>query len=167
MKIKDRPEYHCKPQPCCMKEGDSAREAINMMTEKNFGSVIITNDDQTIASIVTERDLMTRLLYNKMNPDKTKLSEIMTREVRVAKEDDNLLDWLRIMSNERFRHLPVVDEDNKVVSMMSQGDFVSYTWPELLDRLKENVKASLGAGYQIFLIVSALLVYALIVAIFL
>ena len=48
----------------------------------------------------------------------------MTTQVRAAKEDDNLLDWLRIMSNDRFRHLPVVDEEGKVVSMMSQGDFV-------------------------------------------
>lgn len=166
MRIKDRPEYQSKPKPVCMKASDSTREAINVMSEKNFGSVVIVNDDQTVAGIVTERDLMTRLLYKKKDPDKTKLKDIMTSEVRLAKEDDNLLDWLRIMSNERFRHLPIVDENNKIVSMMSQGDFVSYTWPELLERLKENVKASFDSNYQIVFIVSALLLYALIVAFF-
>ena len=43
-------------------------------------------------------------------------------------------DWLRIMSNERFRRLPVLDADGRLVHVMTQGDFVSYTWPDLLYR---------------------------------
>ena len=107
---------------------------------------------------------MTRLLAKKLDPSKTTLSDIMTTQVRAAKEDDNLLDWLRIMSNDRFRHLPVVDEEGKVVSMMSQGDFVSYTWPELFSRVKETTKASLASGYQIVLIIVAVLAYAFVVS---
>lgn len=149
-----------------MKAEDKVTDAIVHMSQENFGSVIITNKDNTIAGIVTERDFMIRLLGARKDPDQTTLSEIMTSDVRVAKEDDNLLDWLRIMSNERFRHLPVVDSDGKVVNMMSQGDFVSYTWPELFGRLTETAKATLRPGYQILLIVVALLTYALLVRVF-
>lgn len=163
MKIKERPEYGSKPRPVTFPPDTLVSEAIKVMTEGNFGSVIVVNDDDSIAGIVTERDLMTRLLFHKKNPDNTALSDIMTKDVRVAKENDNLLDWLRIMSNERFRHLPIVDDHDKVVNMMSQGDFVSYTWPELLGRFKETAKATMGVNYQIVIIIMALLVYALLV----
>lgn len=164
MRIKDRPEFKSKPKPLTLPPTALVREAITVMSQKNYGSVVVANDDNTIAGIVTERDLMTRLLNQNKDPDKTKLTDIMTADVRVAKEDDNLLEWLRIMSNERFRHLPIVDEDNKVVSMVSQGDFVSYTWPELIERLKENAQATIGQSYQILLIIFALLAYALVVS---
>ena len=166
MKIKDRPDFKSKPKPVTFAPDTKVREAIEVMTQKNIGSVIVVNDDETVAGIMTERDLMTRLLYNKMNPDKTKLSEIMTAEVRVAKEDDYMVDWLRVMSNERFRHLPVVDDEGKIVNMVSQGDFVSYTWPELLKQMTATAKASLGPTFQVFLIVLAVLLYALLINLF-
>jgi len=166
MKIKSRPEYKSKTKPVTLSPNTMTREAITLMSEGNYGSVIVTSNDNEILGIVTERDLMRRLLHKKKNPDKTKLSEIMTSEVRVAQEDDNLLDWLRIMSNERFRHLPIVDDNGHLVNMMSQGDFVSYTWPELFKRIKENTQATLGVSYQIVFIILAMLVYAAIVNIF-
>lgn len=163
MKIKDRPEYKTKKDLVTYPPETPVLEAVKIMSEKNFGSVIVINDDHTIAGIVTERDLMRRLLNQGLDPKKTKLSDIMSTEIRSAREDDNLLDWLRIMSNERFRHLPVVDEEGRIMNVMSQGDFVSYTWPELFDRLKENTKATLGAGYQVVMIVMALLAYVIII----
>ena len=87
----------------------------------------------------------------------------MTKHVRVAKDTDQMIDWLRIMSNERFRRLPVVDDKGNVVNILSQGDFVSYTWPELLTQVRETARASIGMGYQIALIVGALLIYALVI----
>ena len=163
MKIKERPEYDTKPKPVTFPPDAKVREAINVMSEGNFGSVVIVDDKHSVVGIVTERDLMNRLLFHKKDPDKTTLSEIMTTEVRVAHENDNLLNWLRIMSNERFRHLPVVNEDGKLVNMMSQGDFVSYTWPELFERIKENAQATFGNTYQIFFIVAAILLYSLLI----
>jgi CBS domain-containing protein len=163
MKIKDRPEYSSKSKPVTFSPDTPVRDAVNVMSDNNFGSVVIVDNDNRVAGIVTERDLMRRLLFKKKSADKTMLSDIMTSEVRVAQEDDSLLDWLRIMSNERFRHLPVVDEEGKLVNMMSQGDFVSYTWPELFKRVVENTKATIGIGYQIVLIIIAMLTYALLI----
>lgn len=162
MRIKDRPEYATKAKPMTFSPGTKVSTAVSAMTEKNYGSAVIVDKSNKVVGIMTERDLMTRLVNNKMDPDKTKVSDIMTSEVRVANENDNMIDWLRIMSNERFRHLPIVDEKGKIVNMMSQGDFVSYTWPELLNQLKVTTKATIGAGYQIFLIILAMLAYALI-----
>ena len=97
-----------------------------------------------------------------MNPKTTKLKQIMTSPVKVAKKDDNLLAWLRQMSNERFRHVPVVDKDGKLINVMSQGDFVSYTWPNLMYQVKEIAKENYFKANQVVLIVLSLLIYTVV-----
>ncbi len=166
MKIKDRPEYRAKNKPVAMRKNDKVVDAVSIMSKNNYGSIIVTNDNNEVEGIVTERDLMIRLLHEKKDPNTTTMADIMTREVKVAREDDDIIDWLRIMSNERFRHLPIVDQDNKLVSMMSQGDFVSYTWPSLISTLTDKAKESISLGYQIPLIILALAAYAWIVSFF-
>jgi CBS-domain-containing membrane protein len=81
--------------------------------------------------------------------------------LRLARGDDDLLDWLRQMSNDRFRHLPVVDDDGTLIGIMSQGDFVSYTWPELLSRLKEQARATFDINPSIFIGLAAFVLIAL------
>jgi CBS-domain-containing membrane protein len=117
-----------------------------------------------VKGIVTERDLMRRLLNKSLDPKTTQLSTIMTSEVRTGRADDEVIDWLRQMSNERFRHLPVVDDQGRLVNIMSQGDFVSFTWPDLLGLLKEKTRDSLkGGASQLPLLVAGMIVYAVVV----
>lgn len=163
MKIKDRLEYHRKPKPLTATAETSVLEAAKMMDERNIGSVVVTNDQGGIAGIVTERDLMRRIVAKDRDAKTTTLGDIMTKDVRVALADDDLLDWLRQMSNDRFRHLPVVDSDGRLINVLSQGDFVSYTWPELFTRFKENTAASISSNSQMTLIVAGILIYALLV----
>lgn len=162
MRIKDKPDFKTKPKPVTFSPDHSVRDALDLMCEKNIGSIIVTNPDDTIAGIVTERDLMLRVLGPGKDPKKTKLSKIMTTGIRAAKENDELADWMKVMSDERFRHLPIVDEQGKLVNMMSQGDFVAYTWPDLYDKLKQDMKGPLGRALQFFLIAFALITLALI-----
>lgn len=150
MKIKDRPEFSSKSAVMTFSPDDSAFTAIKAMSDKNYGAAIIINEKRKPLGIVTERDFMRRLLNKDLDQKKTKLSDIMTSDLKLAKADDDLLDWLRQMSNERFRHLPVVDDDGTLIGIMSQGDFVSYTWPELLNRVKEQAKATFGINPSIF-----------------
>jgi signal-transduction protein with cAMP-binding, CBS, and nucleotidyltransferase domain len=100
-----------------------------------------------------------------MNPKTTKLSDIMTSPVKVADKDDELVTWLRQMSNERFRHVPVVDKTGKLINIMSQGDFVSYTWPNLMYQVKEIAKENYFKANQVILIIASLLVYTLLTTI--
>ena len=107
---------------------------------------------------------MRRLLNKSLDPNTTPLSDIMTTEVRTGRAEDDVVDWLRQMSNERFRHLPVVDEQGRLVNFMSQGDFVSFTWPDLLDLLKEKTRDSLkGGASQVPIVVAGMTAYAVLV----
>lgn len=162
MKIKDKPDFNTKPKPVTFSPDDLVQSALDVMCKKNIGSIIVINSDETIAGIVTERDMMKRVLGKKRDPEKTKLSEIMSTNIRAANEDDDLVDWMHTMSNERFRHLPIVDSQGRLINMMSQGDFMAYTWPDLYEKIKQDLKGRLGRAFQIGLIVLAIATLALI-----
>ena len=66
------------------------------------------------------------------------------------------------MSTERFRHVPVVDKSGKLINIMSQGDFVSYSWPNLMYQVKEMTKENYFKANQVVLIILSLLVYTLV-----
>ena len=162
MKISERPEFKSKKPPITFSENDRVINAVKAMTKDNFGSVVITDKQNKVRGIVTERDLMKELLYKSMNPKTTKLKDIMTSPVKVADKDDEMVIWLRQMSNERFRHVPVVDKSGKLINIMSQGDFVSYSWPNLMYQVKEMTKENYFKANQVVLIILSLLVYTLV-----
>lgn len=162
MKIKDRPEFRAKPKPLAMTADASVADAVAAMSVNNFGSVLVVDDAGKMEGIVTERDIMRRLVNEGRDPAATTLGDVMTRELKVAREDDDLIDWLRIMSNERFRRLPVVDENNRPIAIMTQGDFVSYTWPDLIYQGTQVLKASAGANREIVFILGGVLAYTVL-----
>lgn len=161
MQIKDRLEFATKPQPLTFPPDTLVSEAVAKMAEMDYGSVIVVDPEHKVLGMMTERDILKRVVDKERNPSETKLSEVMTEKPRVARGDDNLLEWLAIMSNERFRRLPVVDENDKVISIMTQGDFVSYTWPDLLQNAKRLTSATLSNNYQILILLGGVLVYSL------
>jgi CBS domain-containing protein len=164
MKIIDRPEYRNKPVPFVLRASDKVTLAVETMSDRNIGAVVIVDDEKKVKGIVTERDLMRRLLNKRLDPQTTLLSAIMTSEVRTGRESDEVIDWLRQMSNERFRHLPIVDEQGRLINMMSQGDFVSYTWPDLLGLIAGKTRGSLqGSSSQTAILIAGMMFYAVLV----
>ena len=162
MKIKDRPEFGNKLKPLTCPPETSVLEATKLMTEKNFGSIVIVDASNKVLGLMTERDIFRRVVSKELPPAKTTVKDVMSSEIRLAGEDDDLNDWLRIMSNERFRRLPIVDSDGHLVSIMSQGDFVSYTWPQLVNNASTLTKSTLSKNSQQSLIVFGVIAYALI-----
>ena len=156
----DRPEFSNKPKPITFLKTDKVYKAICIMSEKNYGSVVITNDDKKVIGIVTERDIVKKLVLKGLESKTTNLEEIMTNNPRVANENDSIIDWLRIMSNDRFRRLPVVDKNGKIKVIFTQGDFVSYTWPDLIYQAKQMAKASFMKGFSVYGIIAMLLFYS-------
>tara|TARA_E500000331_G_scaffold302863_1_gene305024 strand:+ start:227 stop:742 length:516 start_codon:yes stop_codon:yes gene_type:complete len=162
MKISERPEFKSKKPPVTFGENDTVINAVKAMTKENYGSVVIVDKEFKVKGIVTERDLMKKLLFNSMNPKTSKLKDIMTSPVKVADKDDEMVVWLRQMSNERFRHVPVVDKSGKLINIMSQGDFVSYSWPNLMYQIKEMTKENYFKANQVILIIMSLLIYTVV-----
>ncbi|QFT91398.1 Inosine-5'-monophosphate dehydrogenase [Roseovarius sp. THAF9] len=162
-RLMDRPEYASKPKPLTRLPDTSAYDAAKAMAEKNFGSVIVVDSDDKVVGVVTERDMMNKLVAGERDAKTTKLSEIMTENPRVARETDDMIDWLRMMSNERFRRLPVVDEEGRIQAVLTQGDFVSYTWPDLMHQVKSIATATISKNWAVFLIGGGIAVYSVVI----
>lgn len=161
MKIKDRIEFKNKAPAMTFSPDDKVMTAVRAMSEKNYGASVIVDRDNKPVGIVTERDFMRRLLAKGLDANTTPICDIMTSDLKMASEDDEVVEWLRIMSNERFRHLPVVDAQGRLLNIMSQGDFVSYTWPQLLIRAKDAAVKTFMERFHLHLIVGGVMLYSI------
>ena len=162
MRIMDRPEFRTKPKPLTFPPDATVREAVRAMAEHRYGSVMVVDADEKVLGVFTERDLMRLVVDADRVASETTLAEVMTREPRLAHEEDSIVDWLRIMSNERFRRLPVVDSEGRLKMVFTQGDFVSYTWPELMHQARQIVRANASQNFHYLLIGGGVAVYTLL-----
>ena len=165
MKLRDRPEFKAKGTPLTFTAETPLLEAVRAMNKKNYGSVVVVDSARKVTGIVTERDILRKVVGAELAPEDVTLGDVMTRDPKVAKDTDDVVDWLRIMSNERFRRLPVVDEEGRIRMVFTQGDFVSYTWPDLIYQAKEMTKASVGRNYPIWLIGGGIMLYSIVMVI--
>ena len=161
-RLMDRQEYKSKQKPLTRSPDTTVFDAVFAMAEKNYGSVIVVDADNKVIGVATERDVMNKVVGKELDPKTTPLSAIMTANPRVARETDDLLDWLRIMSNERFRRLPVVDGDGRITALFTQGDFVSYTWPDLIYQMKSMATATVTKNWPWFLIGGSIVLYSIV-----
>ncbi|MCM2251061.1 MAG: CBS domain-containing protein [Ramlibacter sp.] len=100
----------------------SVWEAACLMTRTNSSSVLVLDLPGTMLGIVTERDLMTRVLAKALDPAKTKLSEVMTPNPLSVPPQTLVSDAVVIMIERGFRHLPVVGEGGKLLGVFSVRD---------------------------------------------
>ena len=164
MKISELPEFRNRSKLLTLAADTTVLDATRAMSEKNYGSVVIVDGAGRLEGIFTERDVLRRIVAKGVDPAATRLGEVMTRDVKTARVDDEVLSCMRQMSNGRFRHLPLVDEAGALQGMVSQGDFVAYTWPELMSRAAANTKALLfGSSSQVIILLAAILAYTLLV----
>ena len=100
----------------------TVHKAAVVMTQANCGSVLIIDPhDGSLLGILTERDLMTRVLAKAADPAKTLVSAVMTRNPRCVPPDTTVSDAVVIMIERGFRHLPVVS-GSKIIGVFSARD---------------------------------------------
>jgi CBS domain-containing protein len=93
-------------------------DAVRLMNDHRVGAVAVTKDDR-LAGIFTERDLMFRVVLEDRDPKSTPVGEVMTPDCVSAMKDMSMGEALSIMTERHFRHLPVVDENNRVLGLLS------------------------------------------------
>ena len=99
-------------------------DAIRLMDEKNVGALPVV-DNGTLVGIVSERDYTRKVMLRGKKSSDTKVSEIMSTNLTVAHPNEGVEECLRVMTDKRFRHLPVLDGE-KVVGVISIGDLVKH-----------------------------------------
>ena len=100
----------------------SVWEAACVMTKANCGSVLIVDTPGTLLGIVTERDLMTRVLAKALNPQATKVTDVMTKNPICVAPEKLVADAVLIMIERGFRHLPIFGPGEKILGVFSVRD---------------------------------------------
>ncbi len=100
----------------------SVWEAACVMTKANCGSVLIIDAGGAMIGILTERDLMTRVLAKALDPQTTKVSEVMTHDPQSVGPDTKVSEAVLIMIERGFRHLPIVTPAAKILGVFSVRD---------------------------------------------
>jgi CBS domain-containing protein len=100
----------------------SVWEAACIMTRANCGSVLVMDLPGTLLGIVTERDLMTRVLAKALDPAKTKLCDVMTPNPMCVPAETLVSDAVVIMIERGFRHLPIIGNGAKILGVFSVRD---------------------------------------------
>lgn len=99
-------------------------EAIRRMNERQIGSVLVM-DGERLAGIFTERDVLTRVVPNNLDPAKTPVGEVMTRQPVTIPHTTTVSQAMMVVTDKRRRHLPVT-KDGRVLGMVSIGDLTRW-----------------------------------------
>lgn len=161
MQIRDRLAASPKPEPFTVTADQKVSDAVSKMSELNYGSAVVVDADRKVVGILTERDIVKRLVDEGRDANQTPVSSIMTADPSVARETDEIEQWMRTLSHKRFRRVPVVDGDNRIKAVLTQTDLVAYSWPILMEQAKELAEISARRNYVLLLIGGGILIYAI------
>ena len=123
------------------------------LKDKKIGAVPIVDENNKLLGIVSERDIVSKLVVEARDADLTTAKEIMTSKIITAKLDDDINYIIGVMKDKNIRHMPVVDTNNRLTDFFSIRDFLK---AEMQDNLEIKQKHKNVVRYQIT--VSVLLV---------
>ena len=110
--------------------GTSLSEAAAILTTNKIGTVIVSEDGKKAEGILSERDIVRAIAHRGIQAVGTEVDEFMTRKIVTCKREATADQVLTIMTDKRFRHMPVV-EYGEMIGLITQGDVVKARLSEL------------------------------------
>jgi CBS domain-containing protein len=130
------------PDCTCVGENDTVLEAAEKLAELDVGAMPICGEDDRLKGMVTDRDIVVKVLAQGKDPSSTPVSELATQdEVVTIGADDPIDEALRTMAAHKVRRLPVID-GHELVGIVSQADIATNIDEEKVGDLVEAISAS-------------------------
>ena len=123
-----------------VRPGMTVREGVDYLVEKHVGAVAVCEGSNVIG-VFSERDLLRRVVHGGLDPGITKIDDVMTREVFSVPYSVSHSQAMTLMLNKNFRHLAVVDEDQRYKGFVSMRELLEVDIAEardLISRLNDN-----------------------------
>jgi CBS domain-containing protein len=104
--------------------------AVNTLTQHRIGAIVVLGPDRRVTGIVSERDIIRALAQHGADVLKQPIAQVMTRKVATCTQAETVATIMETMTNGRFRHVPVVEQD-RLVGIISIGDVVKHRLKEM------------------------------------
>jgi CBS domain-containing protein len=114
----------------------SVAEAIHKMLDHHVGAVAVVDSEYRVAGIFTERDVLRKLALSHLDPHTTSVRDLMTTPVEMATIGTGAGEALSIMLERHFRHLPVADDDGRLLGILSIRNLLEWRVDDLSRELE-------------------------------
>lgn len=123
--------------------GKTVLDVAKLMKKNNIGSVIVVEDKEGkhAKGIITERDIVYKLLSKGSDPYKANVEELMSKPLRVVKPETTIEEAAKAMRENRVKRLPVVNDNNELIGILSEGDIMKI-FPVVVDLIEERAAVS-------------------------
>ena len=130
--LSDTIEKLAPPEPLIVKPDSTIKEAVELMIKHGHGSVLVV-DSEELVGIFTERDLLKRVVRERLDVNTIKISEVMTSEPQSLSGSDSIAYALNRMAVHSIRHIPIIT-DSKVSGFISVRGMLKYISEHTLER---------------------------------
>ena len=118
-------------------------ECVRIMSAKKIGALIVM-DGEKLVGIFTERDALNKVLAAGLEPSRTKVSDVMTKDPYSIPPTTTVGEAMELVTKRRFRHLPIV-KNGKVLAVISSGDLTHWLVKEQVGEVQELVDLAVGS----------------------
>lgn len=111
--------------------GDTVTEVARLMKKEDIGPVLVvdSNDSKTLVGIVTDRDLVLKTIAEGLDPQTTKVNDVMSKKLVTCRMEDDVEQAMSAMAQFQLRRIPVVEGNMKLVGIISQADVARMNAP--------------------------------------
>ena len=135
--------------PASCLPSDSALEAARLMKQQDIGPILVveSRNSNRLVGILTDRDLTLRVLAERRDPEATKVGDIMTQNPAACNQSENLQTALNTMSSRQVRRIPIINNENRLVGIISQADIATrMAAPRKIAAVVQRVSTASGSG---------------------
>ncbi len=112
-------------KPAIVKSGTSIKEAVQLMQKKKIGCILVVDENENIIGIATDGDLMHEFVGSTLSGDAA-IDNIMSVNPKTADKNATVTEIVEMFYHNKFRHIPVIDENNKVIGILSVRGLMNY-----------------------------------------
>ncbi|NLA38313.1 MAG: CBS domain-containing protein [Methanomicrobiales archaeon] len=129
----------CQKQVVAVSPDTPVVEVARIMKEKNVGSVIVISGDGRPVGILTDRDLVVRIMAQERDPGEVRSREVMTRNLITFRDSMGIYEAIRKMADEGIRRMPIVDDAGILIGIVTLDDIIRMLGEEMAI-IAENIE---------------------------